>query len=194
MLENERHLFRVTDLKEYTFCPRVLYYENCLPDLQPSTFKMQAGVMAHDREREKASRRTMKAYNLPPGERHFDVVVRDDDIGLTGEIDEVLTTDAGVHIVDYKLAFKIGTNFKLQVAAYALLLETTWQVTVEGAFIYLIPKREAVPVKLTTRLKNKVYTALDDMRRIVEAEQMPPPPKSTRQCVTCKHRRFCNDV
>jgi CRISPR-associated exonuclease Cas4 len=122
-------------LKEYTFCPRVLYYENCLPDLQPSTFKMQAGVMAHEREREKAARRTLKAYHLPAGERHFDVAVRDDDLGLTGEIDEVVVTESGVYIVDYKLAWKIGVNFKLQVAAYALLLESVWQTRAAGAVI-----------------------------------------------------------
>ena len=194
MLENERHLFRVTDLKEYTFCPRVLYYENCLPDLQPSTFKMQAGVMAHEREREKAARRTMKAYKLPPGERHFDVTVRDDDLGLTGEIDEVVVTEAGLYIVDYKLAWKIGANFKLQVVAYALLLESAWQTGISGAFIYLIPKREAVPINLTARLKQQVKTALLAMRQIVEDERMPPPATNTRQCSTCKHRRFCNDV
>ncbi len=194
MLENERHLFRVTDLKEYTFCPRVLYYENCLPDLQPSTFKMQAGVMAHEREREKAARRTMKAYNVLPGERQFDVAVRDDVIGLTGVIDEVAITESGIYIVDYKLAWKIGANFKLQVAAYALLLESAWKTSVAGAFIYLIPKREAVPVNLTTRLKGQVKNALAAMHQIVEDERMPPPPENTRQCWTCKHRRFCNDV
>lgn len=194
MLENERHLFRVTDLKEYTFCPRVLYYENCLPDLQPSTFKMQAGVTAHEREREKAARRTMNAYHLPPGERHFDVALRDDTLGLIGEIDEVAVTDAGIYVVDYKLAWKIGSNFKLQVAAYALLLEAAWQTQVSGAFIYLIPKREAVPVKLTARLKGQVITALAAMQRIVEGEHMPAAPDNTRQCHTCKHRRFCNDV
>lgn len=194
MLENERHLFRVTDLKEYQFCPRVVYYENCLPDLQPSTFKMQAGVMAHERERRKADRRTLRAYHLLEGERRFDVALRDDEMGLTGEIDEVVLTEAGVYVVDYKLSRKIGMNFKLQVAAYTLLLESVWEVRVLGAFIYLIPKREAVEIKLTSRLRKQVITALAAMRQIVEEERMPPPPNNTRQCFTCKHRRFCNDV
>ena len=187
----ERNWFRVTDLKEYTFCPRVLYYENCLPDLRPSTYKMGAGVRAHQNERKEAARRT---YGLPEGEHHFNLTLTSEALGLIGEIDEVILTPDEAFVVDYKLAKKVGNNFKLQVVAYAMLLMESWNVSVRESFVYLIPTRKLQPVKVTSQIQAKVRQAVEHMHRIVEQEEMPPPPPNTRQCITCKHRRFCNDV
>lgn len=197
MLDDDRTLFRVTDLKEYSYCPRVFYYEACLPDLHPSTYKMQAGVNAHDRERERAARRTLKAYDLPAGRRRFDVAVRSAVLGLSGEIDEVVIVDdpnGEVIVVDYKLARSVGYHFKLQLAAYALMLAEMWQVPVTRGFVYLIPKRQAEEVAITSRLRKAVESAINDMHRIVETEAMPAPTRFNKRCVGCKHRRFCNDV
>ena len=36
--------FVVTDLKQYAYCPRVVYYTYCLPLLRPMTFKMERGI------------------------------------------------------------------------------------------------------------------------------------------------------
>ena len=39
-------IFRVTDLKQYFYCPRVVYYAYCLPQVRPVTAKMEAGIEA----------------------------------------------------------------------------------------------------------------------------------------------------
>ncbi|NDJ78836.1 MAG: CRISPR-associated protein Cas4 [Chloroflexi bacterium] len=197
MLDDDQTLFRVTDLKEYIYCARVLFYEACLPDLHPSTYKMQAGVNAHEHERERAARRTLKAYGLPAGTRHFDVAVRSHALGLSGEIDEVVVIDepgGEVIVVDYKLARKAAYHFKLQLAAYALMLAETWQVEVARGFMYLIPTRQTEEIVITTKLRRAVANAVNDMRQIVETETMPAPTRSRKRCMACKHRRFCNDV
>ncbi len=190
----KQNYFRVTDLKEYSFCPRVLYYENCLPDLQPTTYKMNAGVRAHEREQQKAKRRTLSAYGLSEGERHFDVHVESARLGLIGEIDEVVIAPDEVLVIDYKLSKQVSTNFKHQLVAYAMLLEESWQVTIQRGFIYLIQSRQVEALKITAALRQQVEAIVADIHRIVETELMPLPAKNERQCVTCKHRRFCNDV
>ena len=45
---DERLFFTVTDLKQYFYCPRVVYYTYCLPLLRPTTYKMEAGAVAHE--------------------------------------------------------------------------------------------------------------------------------------------------
>ncbi|MEP7287800.1 MAG: hypothetical protein ABI947_18755 [Chloroflexota bacterium] len=57
----------ITLIKQYTYCPRVVYYETCTPDVRPRTYKMDAGTMAHERERQRAARRTLSAYQVPEG-------------------------------------------------------------------------------------------------------------------------------
>jgi CRISPR-associated exonuclease Cas4 len=191
---DDKGFFRVTDIKEFVYCQRVFFYENCLPDLNPTTYKMTAGVQAHEKESARAARRTLKAYGLADGERRFNVSVESSELGLRGEIDEVVITSDAIYVVDYKLARKAGKNFKVQLAAYALLLEHTWQERVKGGFLYLIPARSVEKVRITKRERNQVQEIVRTMHHIVNTEQMPPPVAYRKRCLACKHRRFCNDV
>ena len=40
-------MFRVTDLKQYAYCPRIVYYTYIMPSVRPKTFKMDEGKAAH---------------------------------------------------------------------------------------------------------------------------------------------------
>ena len=52
--------FRVTDLKQWVYCPRILYYHHCLPDVRPVTYKMKAGVEAGRAEEGREERRSLR--------------------------------------------------------------------------------------------------------------------------------------
>lgn len=186
---------RVTDLKQWVYCPRVFYYHACLPDVRPVTYKMQAGVEAGRSEEGREERRSLRAYGLTEGEREFNVPVRSARLGLRGEVDMVITTGEGEVIpVDYKLSRIPGPHFQLQVTAYGLLLEEMRGVTVRCGFLYSILERRAEVVKIDERLRQKLLAALAEMRRVMEREEMPPPTTNLRKCVACEFRRFCNDV
>ena len=189
-------LYIATDLKQYHFCPRITYYEKCLPDFRPETYMMLAGEEAHERERARAVRRTLQAYRLVEGERRFDVSLRSLKLGLAGKIDEVVLAPGELpqaYPVDYKLIERVQDQHRCQLAAYALLLEEEWQVGVERGFIYLIPRRRAIEVIIDAALRKMVYTTLAEIRAIAERETLPPPPNG-RRCQTCEFRRVCNDV
>ena len=40
-------LVRVSELRQYVYCPRIVYYSTCLPDVRPVTYTMEAGQRAH---------------------------------------------------------------------------------------------------------------------------------------------------
>jgi len=200
MLDPESELvFTVTDLKQYTYCPRIIFYTYCLPLLRPKTFKMESGIRAHDEAREREKRRTLSAYGLQAGERHFDLPVASQALGLQGKIDMAIEVeDEGSEEwvpVDYKQSrHKIGAHVRLQLAAYGLMLEETHGVVVKRGFVYSLLTRKAEEVPLTKTWRRKVREALESMRAMVEQEMMPDPPSSRRRCVNCEFRRFCNDV
>lgn len=191
---DETSWFTVTDLKEYTFCPRVSYYELCLPTLHRETIKTIAGRDAHQRQRGLASRRTFAAYGIPDGERHFDVAVASMTLGMVGEIDEVVVTGDEAFPVDYKNTERIGYNFKLQLTAYGLMLAETLTIPVQRGFVYIIPQKRAEEVVFSNILIGKVHQALSEMRYIAETEAVPEPTHYRQRCPACKYRRFCNDV
>jgi CRISPR-associated exonuclease Cas4 len=184
----------VTDLKQWAYCPRIFYYQACLPDVRPVTYKMRAGVEAGRAEEGREERRSLRAYGLTEGEREFNVPLRSKQLGLRGEVDMVITTGGEIIPVDYKLSRIPGPHFQLQVAAYGLMLEEMRGVSVRRGFLYSIPDRHAEQVNIDRRLRDKLFKALEAMRRIVEHEEMPAPTANLRKCVACEFRRFCNDV
>lgn len=191
-------MFTATDLKQYLYCPRILYYHHCLPRIRPTTDKMAAGITAHDSEAAREARRSLRPYGLREAERHFDVLVESERLGLRGRVDLVLASPEGARgqawPVEFKLATRSGEHWKLQLAAYALLLEEQWGVKAERGYLYLIPTGQAEAIPLTVRLKRRAEEALAQMRRIADDETMPEPPKVRAKCHNCEFRRFCNDV
>jgi len=194
-------LFEVTDLKQWTYCPRVLYYRYCLPEIRPVTDLMAAGIRSHADEVGREERRSLRTYGLTLGERAFDVPLRSAALGLRGRLDLAVAVpdrtaaDAEAIVVEYKDSEQpAGPHFKLQLAAYALLLEEAWGLPVRRGFIYAIPLRQAEIVGITPALRRKVREALAAMRAMVAGERMPDAPSNRRPCVSCEFRRFCNDV
>ncbi len=194
-------LLEVTDLKQYTYCPRIVFYRYCLPKVRPITSLMREGIRSHEEEDVREERRSLRPYGLVDGERVFHLHLQSIQLGLTGRVDLAIATPSrtadgaeGV-VVEYKLTEqKAGPHFKLQLAAYALLLEEAWGLPVKRAYLYSIAQRSAEPIAITQHLRQKVTQTTALIRRMVEQEIMPEPPDSLRRCVTCEFRRFCNDV
>ena len=194
-------LLEVTDLKQYTYCPRIVYYRYCLPRIRPVTYSMEEGIRSHVEEDQREERRSLRTYNLTEGERAFHLALQSTKLGLTGRVDLAIATpsreaqNAQGIVVEYKLSEqKAGAHFVLQLAAYALLLEETWGLPVKQGFLYSIPLRRAEPIAMTEHLKRKVQQTVGQIQQMIEREIIPPPPTSQRRCVTCEFRRFCNDV
>lgn len=184
----------ITLLKQYIYCPRVVYYETCTPGVRPRTYKMQAGNDAHDRERERAARRTLTAYQIPEGERRFDLRVTSSRLGLTGIIDEIILTPDEAIVVDYKLAGWTGDNHLIQIGAYSLMVEEAFQLPVRHGFIYLMKPRRFENVVIDGPLRNSVMETLQNIQNIRHNEYMPPPVDQPNKCASCEFRRFCNDI
>jgi len=194
-----RTIFVVTDLKQYSYCPRIVYYTYCLPLLRPTTYKMESGTEAHREARKKEERRTLAAYGLTEGKRHFDVWVESPTLGLRGRVDMVIEVNSGAEQelipVDYKQTErKSGVHIRRQIAAYGMMVEETIGGVVRRGFIYSLLTRKAEEIALTERLREEVRQAVAALRAMVEREAMPDAPASRRACVHCEFRRFCNDV
>lgn len=200
----ERTVFTVTDLKQYAFCPRVVFYTYCLPLIRPVTGKMEEGRLAHEEARDRERRRTLRVYGLEEACRHFDVQVASEELGLTGRIDLVLEVVApgpsgagGRELipVDYKQTDRrAGPHVRWQLAAYGIMLEETWGGVVRRGFLYSLLTRRAEEVVLTRSMRQELREIVAAMREMVERERMPDPPPSRKPCVNCEFRRFCNDV
>jgi len=191
--------FAVTDLKQWVYCPRILYYHHCLPDIRPTTYAMQVGIeVGREEVRREERRALLRTYGITSGEREFNVRVESGRLGLRGEVDMVITTtgDQGGEVipVDFKMSRRAGPHFKLQLAAYALMIEEEHGCTVRRSFLYYIPLRRAECIPIDRHLRRSLMTTLEVMRKMLDREEMPRPTPHVRKCAACEFRRFCNDV
>src|SRR5579863_891420 len=85
-------LLEVTDLKQYTYCPRIVYYRYCLPRIRPVTYSMEEGIRSHVDEDQREERRSLHTYGLTEGERAFHLAFQSAKLGLTGRVDLAIAT------------------------------------------------------------------------------------------------------
>ncbi len=190
--------FRASDVKQWAYCPRLLYYALCLPDIRPITFMMEVGREAGRKEALRELRRSLRRYGLPQGRCEFEVDLFSTRLGVRGKVDMVIYVEEGskpeVIAVDYKYSSKAAVHFQLQLVVYGLLLEEYVTLPVQRGFLYEIPLRKPQEVVFTRSLREKALRTLQAMRLMLESEQMPSPTSQRGKCVVCEFRRFCNDV
>src|SRR5260370_8410182 len=85
-------MLEVTDVKQWTHCPRIVFYRYCLPHIRPITGKMEEGILRHNEERDREERRLLRSYGLTTGERFFDVPLRSPTLGVAGRLDLLIIT------------------------------------------------------------------------------------------------------
>ncbi|MCU0491507.1 MAG: CRISPR-associated protein Cas4, partial [Chloroflexaceae bacterium] len=160
-------LFQVTDLKQWSYCPRIVYYRFCLPEIRPVTTGMRHGILQHGDEADRETRRSLRTYGLAAGERVSDLFLASERLNMRGRLDlaiavpERASPGAEAIVVEYKDSESINqSHFKRQLAAYAMLLEEAWGLPVKRGFLYSIPLRKATAVPITPALRQQVQQAL----------------------------------
>lgn len=186
----------VSDVKQYFYCPRVVFYTYCLHSpKRPTTYKMKEGSLEHDAIEEKEERRSLKAYGLSEGERKFNISLHSSRLGLTGKLDMAILTKNEIIPVDFKnTSGSPGLNHKYQLTGYALLVEDLWQKPVRRGFIYLAPQKRAREVIIADNMRLFFKQTLAKIRTMIDSESLPGPPRRQAHCTDCEFRNFCNDI
>lgn len=196
MKERVRKLgLRVSDLRQYHYCPRVVYYQYVMPVDKAITYKMEKGKAAQEDLEELEQRRKLRAYGLGEGNRRFNWWVHSERLGLSGKLDMVIETRDALYPVDFKFTRgRPRKNHVYQLAGYALILEETVGRPITNGFIYLIPQKDAVVFDLTDQIKRECMEALEEIRDMIISERFPDPPSGKAKCVDCEYQNYCRDV
>lgn len=172
----DRFELRVNDIKQFEYCPRIVFYQYLMPVARKATFKMEEGKRAEALIDELEKRRTLKEYGLGEGVRRFHVSLHSERLGLSGKLDLLIESPEGYVPVDFKYSSgRPQKNHVYQLCAYALLLEDTYGQAVPKGYIYRIPGKEVTAVELTSQLKEETRFMMAAMREMIRFERMPEP-------------------
>lgn len=188
----------VTDIKQYVYCPRIIYYTYVLPVNKKPTFKMEHGKDWHLEIDRLEKRRKLVSYGFEEGERIFHLPVYSERLGLSGLIDMVIEFKKGNLKEYYPVEFKntvhqIQQNHKYQLVAYAMLLEEHYNKPVRRGFIYTIPNKDIQVVTITDSMRIYVKKVISAIYNMIKREKFPEA-RSVRRCWDCEYKNYCKDM
>jgi len=186
----------VSDIKQYIYCPRIIYFNYVLPIPRRKTKKMEYGHEEHIEIQRLEKRRGSKAYGVIDGAKRFQVYLESSRLGLNGILDMMIITDnEEIFPVEFKNSVNItGLHQKYQLTAYAMLIEENFKKPVRKGFLYLIPSKKVIAMEFTESMREHVKKTLVAMRNIIARERMPNYIRSTKRCTDCEFKNYCADL
>lgn len=185
----------VTDLKQWGYCPRIVYYRCLFGQPGHPTFKMEEGKLAQETLERLELRRSLKRYGFETAKRWFGVWLHDAELGLAGRLDMVLEAPKCAAVVDFKLTGgPPRDNHLLQLGGYALLAERRLGLPVRAGFIYRIPDGAVFAIELDDALRERVCRAMAAIRETVQRQWCPEATSVRQRCVDCEYANYCGDV
>lgn len=183
--------WRVNEIKNAVYCPRISFYALCL-GLDRETAVSRIGIEAEAKTKKRMRRRKHALHAVHDGERVFDIPVIYHPLRLIGRLDEIVVTDDGVYLVDYKDTDTDYGYWALQMAAYRLGIAATG-TKVLGCYIYTIPDQQYKQVKVNKGHENRLHEVIDQLELLIYTEVLPMPTKHPNRCLSCQYSCFCND-
>ena len=80
-------MVRISDLRQWTYCPRVIWWTQVCPVGRYVSFKMKKGQEKELRLQRLQKRRTLKSFGMKLGEVQTKVVLTSERLKLTGKLD-----------------------------------------------------------------------------------------------------------
>jgi CRISPR-associated exonuclease Cas4 len=186
---------RIHDLKQWAYCPRIVFYNHIMPVESKPTYKMEHGREAEDAIDRLERRRKLSEFGLSDGTRRFHVLCTSERLEISGRLDLLIESPDGIFPVDFKdTEQRVHQNHITQLCGYALLLEERYERPVNRGFIFLIPRDEIVAIQLTPERKAQTLGMLTAIRDALSRQLTPEPTNVRSRCEECEYRNFCADV
>lgn len=185
----------VTELKQWVYCARIVYYHGVMPGVGRPTYKMKEAIRAQELIERLEMRRALGEYGFEGARRRFGLWLENESAGLSGKIDLLLEREGDAAVVDFKLTSgEPGENHRFQLAGYATLVEAALGVRVEQGFLYRIPDDRVFRIEIGPGLRAAVREAVGGIRGVAERQILPEATRVRGRCVECEYANYCGDV
>lgn len=176
-------VFSCEDIRQFYYCPRIIYFRYVLRARVQQTFKMVRGSEVHRKVSIDADRRNIYLIS--------------ESLGLCGIVDAIRVNDDGsVDVIEIKtgdLRRRMSDSHKAQLAAQAMLIEEVLGLRIRRIIVFNPETKQSLEINISSYHRDMVVRALDEMRRIVVEELIPSATRGSR-CVDCEYRVYCDDV
>jgi CRISPR-associated exonuclease Cas4 len=181
---------------EYLYCPRFIYYMECLKIKQheDKRFKVQMGRSVHERKERENAGYLRKKLNVV--DKKINVSLVSENHHIRGIIDEILFFEDGTLApLEYKFAeYRDITykTFRTQLAMQALLIRENFNGDVKkGYLVYTRSKNRLETIEFKKSHFDFVATTIADILAIIKNGYYPTVKRNELKCVDCCYRNIC---
>jgi CRISPR-associated exonuclease Cas4 len=196
-----------SDIKQYFYCPRIVYFNYLVPDFKPATYKMKEGKIRQEEETRLEKRRTLIRFGLrskgkedaideTTAEKFFNVKLISSRLKLSGIVDMAIIVGNEVIPVDFKdgsfsVGYTVHLHHKYQLLFYGLLLEDTYRKRTKRGFIHSLENGTTKQVYFTEGARMYLAGKIRKIRQMPEKEVMPDETPYRGRCKECEYRPIC---
>ena len=186
---------KAVDVRQFVYCPRIIYFIYVMPVQKAATFKMTHGKNAEKTASRFTDKTFLKRFGIDATSWEYHKLIRSKRLGLTGRPDLLIKTPESVCPADFKFTEGgLRKNHICQITAYSLILEDIYDVSVDKGFVYMLSSRMISRVDIRPELKKDVLSMLDSIRSIICGEKMPDKPAKASKCRDCEYSSYCGDT
>lgn len=178
-----------TDVLNFNYCQRIIYYVHVLKIPQFTTVKEYKGREKYD-EFKKKSKRNKIVVEFPKLKRMYDVYLEWNN--LATKIDCVLIDGDEAFPVQLKYAVKPRTTYSTtykQLLLEAVLIEKVLGKKVQRGYVKYELSGDIIPVDL--RDKERLFGTIESIKKIGQSELIPAATNYKKRCVDCCYKKLC---
>ncbi len=191
----EKRFLTATDLMNYAYCPRLIYFIHVLRRKQITTKKEYKGREKESDFQHKAKRtKVVKTYPKLP--KMLKTHLTSENLGIRTIADSIMINAEAneAYPIQAKYSFKPRSVYrtqKLQLAMEALIIEEKMHYKVPYGFIKFLRAGELVKVSLPDSLKLETVSTFGKIAKIMHSENIPKRTKYRKRCVDCCFKNIC---
>ncbi len=181
-----------TDLRQFLWCPRIVFFNRALGIRPSQTGSMKLGSKNSMKKEELLKRRSFERYGLGNAQILLGQVLYSKDMDVSGICDAILDAGSEFFPIEIKTGDVARYRHKIQLAVYGLLLNENGMNCSSG-FILLLDKDELVKVELEGDLITQSRKLIGDCRQLLESDVIPKGTEERKKCENCEYNKFCPD-
>jgi CRISPR-associated exonuclease Cas4 len=181
---------------EYLFCPRFIYFMECLniPQHEERRLKVQLGRRVHETKQQINKdylRKKIGCIN-----KEISIYLASPRHHIRGLLDEVLwLKDGSLAPMEFKFAVyheRLFKTYKMQLTLQALLIEDNYQQPVQRGFLVFVrSKNYLLTVPIGDNERQQAKKIVDQIIDIIQTGKYPRRTRSLLKCADCCYKNIC---
>ena len=185
-----------SEVIEYIFCPRFIFFMNCLgiPQHEENRYKVSLGRELHEK-RQNINRDYLRK-KIACEKKEILVYLSSSQYHLKGEVDEVLYLEDGtIAPLDYKFSEYKNTIYrthKVQSVLYGLLIKDNYNCEVNRGYVCYVRSKYCLrEILFKEEDFQETQEIIEEMLSIIQKGYYPKRTKFLIRCIDCCYKNIC---